>query len=104
MPRARASSRLPRVRPTPTTSPTAPAALSASAHDPPISPTPTTTSLFTAGLAPESVRERGEEALVLRRQPDGDAQPLRQAVAADRAHDDSLAQQVGVDARGIADA
>src|SRR6187455_2818354 len=103
MPRERASSRLPRVRPTPTTSCTAPAALSARAHEPPISPTPTTTRRFMRS-ATERLAKRREEALVLRREADGDAQPLGQAVPRHRTHDDALAQEVAVDARGVADA
>src|SRR5947207_1990201 len=47
--------------------------------------------------------ERGEKALILGGKPDGHAQPLRQSIVSDRAHDHALAQQRFVDTRAVAD-
>src|SRR5688572_20667089 len=96
--RLSASARLARVRPTPTTRFTARARLRPSANDPPIRPTPMTTSLPIRGLAIVSGRdglpERFQEAGVLRRQPDGNAQVPGHAVACHRTHDHARLEQL----------
>src|SRR5471032_3085792 len=89
-------------RPMPTTVPTAPMCLRARANEPPIRPTPKITTLLKTGVAIQSsqrFRQRGDEDGVFLRQADGNTQPLRQAIAAHRAHDHALLQQRQVHAR-----
>src|SRR4051794_41253159 len=102
----RAISTFARVRPTPTTVWTRPAARSAKAKDPPMSPVPMTTTLSTRGkamLVPPSGEiacsagkrrpQRRQKPAILLRQTDRDAQMPGQAVIGHRPHDDALRQQ-----------
>src|SRR2546427_12982475 len=104
--RSRASSRLARLRPAPTTCETLPACFSASANEPPIKPTPMTARrIYSPKLFPEAGRERGEEFLVLQDRADGDAQVLGKLVAAaDRPHDHAAAQEAFVNLGRLAHA
>src|SRR5262245_58805958 len=94
----RAAARLGLVRPTPTTRCTARARFSASANEPPIKPTPITTSLRIFSLAAMSAADhlgqRGEEAGILRFQPDRDPQVPGHAIARERPHDYTRPQQL----------
>ena len=97
-----------RRRPMPTTCAAAPACFNASANEPPIRPTPKMTIFRNTGAATaccvadhsaSAFFSAAMNAAFSSRQADRDAQPLRQAVVADRAHDHALLEQRQVDAR-----